>query len=322
MVASVLMRVVSLALLVVLAQWPQFRGPDGNGVSRATGLPLHWSETENVRWKTPIHGKAWSSPVVLAGRVWMTTATPDGKSLFVVAVDEASGRVVFDRKIFDVPQPQYADPFNSYASPTPVIEPGRLYVTFGSAGTAAIDIFSGKVLWTRRDLECNHFRGPGSSPILFGDLLILTFDGSDVQYVVALDKQTGRTVWKTDRSVDYQDRQPNGQIKSDGDFRKAFSTPQIVMVDGRVVLVSPGSMATYGYNPLTGRELWRVVDRDSFSASNRPVSGNGLVYYSTGWSTGAVMAVRPDGRGDVTASHVAWRVPRGAPQKPSLLLLG
>ncbi len=314
------MQFVFLALL--LAQWPQFRGPDGDGVSRAAGLPLRWSESENVRWKTPIHGKGWSSPIVLDGRVWMTTATPDGKALYAVAVDKATGRVDFDLKLFDVPVPQHADPFNSYASPTPVAEAGRVYVTFGSPGTAALDAASGQVLWTRRDLECNHFRGAGSSPILFGDLLIMHFDGSDVQYVVALDKRTGKTVWKTNRSVDYQDLDANGQIKSSGDFRKAFSTPQIVTVAGHAVLVSPGSMATYGYDPVTGKELWRVVDRSSFSASNRPVAGHGLVFYTTGWNTGAVLAVRPDGAGDVSATHVAWRSARGAPQKPSLLLAG
>jgi outer membrane protein assembly factor BamB len=311
-----------LFLALVLAQWPQFRGPDGSGVVRADGLPIRWSETENVRWKTPIHGKGWSSPIVLDGRVWMTTASPDGRALYAVAVDKATGRIDLDLKLFDVPNPQYADAFNSYASPTPVAEAGRVYVTSGSPGTAALDAASGRVLWTRRDLECNHFRGPGSSPILFGDLLIMHFDGSDVQYVVALDKRTGRTVWKTNRSVDYQDLDANGQVKSQGDFRKAFSTPQIVTVAGRAVLVSPGSMATYGYDPLTGKELWRVVDRSSFSASSRPVAGRGLVFYTTGWNTGAVMAVRPDGAGDVSATHVAWRSARGAPQKPSLLLVG
>lgn len=313
------MRYLLIALL--LSQWPQFRGPDGNGVTAATGLPLRWSETENVRWKTPIHGKGWSSPIVLADRLWMTTATPDGRELFVVAVDKASGKVLLDQKLFDVPNPQFAHAFNSYASPTPVAEPGRVYVTFGSPGTAALDAASGKVLWTRRDLECNHFRGAGSSPILFRDLLVMHFDGSDVQYIVALDKRTGRTVWKTPRSIDFEDVE-NGKVKADGDFRKAFSTPQIVTVGGRPVLISPGSKATYAYDPVTGTELWRVVDRSSFSASNRPVAGNGLVYYTTGWDRGVVTAVRPDGSGDVSASHVAWRSPRGAPQKPSLLLLG
>src|SRR3954470_6900739 len=319
----------SLALIVVLfAQWPQFRGPDGNGVSNATGLPIRWSESENVRWKTAVHGKVWSSPIVLVPRIWMTTATPDGKELFVVAVDKATGRIVIDQKIFDVPNPQAAHDFNSYASPTPVgelrtssREPDRVYVTFGSPGTAALDASTGKVLWTRRDLECNHFRGAGSSPILFRDLLVMHFDGSDVQYVVALDKRTGRTVWKTDRSIDFQDVE-NGRIKLDGDLRKAFSTPQIVEVGGRPVLISPGSKATYGYDPLTGKELWRIVERAYYSASNRPVAGDGLVFYTTGFDRGIVMAVRADGGGDVSASHVAWRSPRGAPQKPSLLLLG
>jgi outer membrane protein assembly factor BamB len=311
-----------LVALCLFAQWPQFRGPEGNGVSTARGLPMTWSETQNVRWKTAIHGRAWSSPVILGRQVWLTTATPDGKELFAVAVDKDTGKILFDLKLFDVANPQFAHSFNSYASPTPVIEPGRVYVTFGSPGTAAIDTATGKVLWQRRDLECNHFRGAGSSPVVFRSLLLMHFDGSDVQYVVALDKRTGKTVWQTKRSVDYRDLESNGKVKAEGDFRKAFSTPQIVMVGTEPVLISLGSKATYGYDPLTGRELWKIEEPTSFSASTRPVTGHGLVYYSTGWNTGQVLAVKPDGRGDVTATHVAWRATRGAPKKPSMLLLG
>jgi outer membrane protein assembly factor BamB len=311
-----------LAALLAIAQWPQFRGPDGNGVSTATGLPTTWSETQNVRWKTPIHGRAWSSPVILGRQVWLTTATPDGKQLSALAIDKETGKIQFDLKLFDVPNPQFAHSFNSYASPTPVIEAGRVYVTFGSPGTAAIDTATGKVVWERRDLECNHFRGAGSSPVIFRNLLLMHFDGSDVQYVVALDKRTGKTVWQTKRSVDFQDLEPNGKIKADGDFRKAFSTPTIVMAGNEPVFVSLGSKAAYGYDPMTGKELWRVEEPTSFSSSNRPVAGHGLVFYATGWNTGQVLAVKPDGRGDVTSSHVAWRTTRGAPKKPSLLLLG
>ena len=310
-----------LVAALALAQWPQFRGVDGNGVSKNTGLPLTWSETQNVRWKTAIHGRAWSSPVVLGKQVWLTTATPDGKQLFAVAIDKDSGRIIRDLKLFDVPTPQFAHSFNTYASPTPVIEEGRVYVTFGSPGTAALDTATGEVLWTRRDLECNHFRGAGSSPILFRNLLIMHFDGSDLQYVVALDKRTGKTVWQTRRSIDFQDVQPDGRIKADGDFRKAFGTPQIVMNGDRPVLVSIGSQATYGYDPMTGRELWRIIERGNFSGSTRPVAGHGLVFYPTGFNTGQIFAIRPDGRGDVAATHVAWKAPRGAPNKPSLLLL-
>ncbi len=303
------------------AQWTEFRGPDGRGAAPGP-VPLAWSETTNVRWKTPIHGRAWSSPVVLASRVWMSTASADGRQLSVLAVDRNSGKVVLDQKLFDVETPQFAHAFNSYASPTPVAEPGRVYVTFGSPGTAALDAATGKVLWQRRDLECNHFRGAGSSPIIFRDLLVMHFDGSDHQYLVALDKRTGKTVWKTQRSVDYGDLDPAGRPKADGDFRKAFATPQIVTVGGQPVLISAGSMATYGYDPLTGRELWRIEERTNYSPGMRPIAGHGLVFYTSGWSTGQLLAVRPDGRGDVSATHVAWRMTQGVPKKPSLLLVG
>src|SRR4030095_256536 len=160
---SWLMRYLVLALL--LAQWPQFRGPDGNGVSTATGLPTTWSETQNVRWKTPIHGRARPAPRLLGRRVCLAPETLDGKQLSALAIDKDTGKIQFDLKLFDVPNPQFAHSFNSYASPTPVIEAGRVYVTFGSPGTAAIDTATGKVVWERRDLECNHFRGAGSSPV-------------------------------------------------------------------------------------------------------------------------------------------------------------
>jgi outer membrane protein assembly factor BamB len=267
-----------------------------------------------------VHGKGWSSPIVLGDRIWMTTATPDGKELFVVAVDKATGRIAIDQKLFDVPNPQAAHDFNSYASPTPVAEPrtsnldpARVYVTFGSPGTAALDAATGKVLWTRRDLECNHFRGAGSSPILFRDLLIMHFDGSDVQYLVALDKRTGKTVWKTNRSIDFKDIEPNGRVKADGDYRKAFATPQIVTWQGRPVLISLGSQAAYAYDPVTGKELWRLEERAQFSSSMRPVVGDGVVYYATGFNTGQVFAVRFEG-------SIAWKTARGAPNKPSMLL--
>jgi outer membrane protein assembly factor BamB len=311
-----------IVLAALLAQWPEFRGPGGAGLSPGAGAPLVWSEHENVRWKTAIHGRGWSSPVIWGGQVWMTTATPDGRELFAVAVDRDSGRVVFDLKLFDVPHPQAAHSFNSYASPTPVIEDGRVYVTFGSPGTAAIDTRTGKEIWRRTDLECNHFRGAGSSPVIFRELLLMHFDGSDVQYVVALDKRTGKTVWRTNRSLDYQDLEPDGRVKGDGDFRKAFSTPIVVDAGGVPVMISLGSKAAYGYDPLTGRELWRIVERDQFSASTRPVAGFGLVFYPTGFNTGQIFAIRPDGRGDVTSSHVVWRASKGAPNKPSLLLVG
>jgi len=292
--------------------WPQFRGPPGAGQSRATGLPLTWSETENVRWKTPIHGRGWSSPVVWGDQIWVTTAPEDGHEAFAVAVDRRTGKILHDLKVFDVPKPQEINALNSYASPTPVIEAGRVYVSFGAHGTACLDTATGRVLWTRRDFQCDHYRGPGSSPILVDDLLILHFDGFDLQYVVALDKTTGKTVWKTDRSTKFGD--------IDGDFRKAFCTPIVIGSGPQRQLVSPGSKAAMAYDLRTGRELWKI-HFEGFSSTARPLAADGLVFLFTGFGKSELWAVRPDGQGDVTESHVAWKYSRSVPCKPSAVLV-
>ncbi len=302
--------------------WPEFRGPTGQGVADVKVVPLQWSETQHVTWKTPIHGKAWSSPVVWGDQVWLSTATEDGRELFGVCVDRRTGKILFDQRLFSIATPQYADRFNSYGSPTPVIEDGRVYLTFGSAGTACLDTATFKVLWQRTDLPCNHYRGAGSSPTLWRNLLIMHFDGSDVQYVTALDKLTGKTVWKTDRSIDFQDLTPEGKPIREGDFRKGFSSPLVIEHEGRPLLVSSASKATYGYEPATGKELWRVEERKHHSGSVRPVYGHGLIFAATGLGKGEMWAIRPGGRGVVTDTHVAWKVAKGAPNRPSPVLVG
>ncbi len=301
--------------------WPQFRGPDGTGHSDARDLPVNWSETQNIVWKTPIHDRGWSSPVIFGKQVWLTSASKDGKQLFALCLDKDTGKLIRDIKLFDVAQPQYAHPFNTYASPTPVIEQGRVYITFGSPGTAAIDTKTFKVIWERRDFECNHFRGSGSSPIIFRDMLLMHFDGSDHQFVVALDKRTGKTIWRTERSIDFQDLDKNGKPAAEGDLRKAFSTPHVTQINGRWEMISLGAKAAYGYDPFTGKELWRVEERGQHSASTRPVLGHGMIFYPTGFSNGQLYAVRTGGNGLITDSHVAWRVKRGASNKPSILLI-
>ena len=311
-----------LALPAFGSNWPQFRGPNGDGHADTGKLPTTWSETENVKWKTPMHGRAWSSPVVWGKQIWLTTATPDAKQLFAVCVDADSGKIQRDQKLFDVERPQFIHEFNSPASPTPVIEEGRVYVTFGSPGTACLDTRSGKVLWERRDLECNHYRGAGSSPILYRDLLIMNFDGSDAQFIIALDKKTGKTVWRKERSIDFKDLGPDGKPKMEGDLRKSFATPHVAVIDGKPLLISQGANAAYGYDPLTGEEFWRVEERSSHSGGTRPVVGQGMIFFPSGWSQGQVLAVKPGGHGDVTASHIAWRVKKSVPKKPSLLLDG
>jgi outer membrane protein assembly factor BamB len=211
---------------------------------------------------------------------------------------------------------------NGYASPSPVIEPGRVYVNFGSYGTACLDTATMKTIWQRNDLPCRHYRGPGSSLILFEDLLILTMDGVDVQYLVALDKNTGRTVWKTDRTTDWNDLNANGKPISEGDHRKGFTTPLIVAVQGKPIVISAGSKAAYGYDPHTGRELWKVYHGSHTPASN-PVFAQGLVMFATGMGKAELWAVKPDGQGDVTRSHVVWKtVGKAVPRLSSPVVAG
>lgn len=317
----VLLLTLSLPPARAAENWPQFRGPDGTGHSDARGLPLNWSESKNVVWKTAIHDRGWSSPVIYGKQIWLTSATRDGKQLFVFVVDRDTGKIVRDWKLFDVAEPQFAHDFNTHASPTPVIEEGRVYITFGAAGTACIDTKTFRVMWERRDIECNHFRGAGSSPVLFGNLLLMHFDGSDRQFVMALDKRTGKTVWQTKRSIDFQDLDTNGKPAADGDLRKAFSTPHVVQINGRWEMISLGAKAAYAYDPLTGKELWRLEERGQHSASTRPVIGHGMIYFPTGFSVGQLLAVRTGGNGLLPDTHVAWRVKRGVPNKPSILLV-
>lgn len=294
--------------------WAEFRGPGGTGISDATGLPHEWNESKNVIWKTPLHGRGWSSPVVWGKQVWMTTGTPDGKELSILVVDRESGKMLVDHKLFDVPKPDDTwQKFNSYASPTPILEEGRAYVHFGTYGTACLDTKTAKPLWVRQDLQCNHWRGAGSSPIFFQNLLILTFDGYDVQFLIALDKKTGKTVWKTDRKIEYA---KNG---SDGDVKKGYTTPIIIEVDGKHQLISPASAAIVSYDPATGKEIW-MVKHEGHSPGSRSLFGHGLVYCTTG-ANRELLAIKPDGSGDVTKTHIVWRSKSGVGHKPSPILV-
>ncbi|MBK9139739.1 MAG: PQQ-binding-like beta-propeller repeat protein [Verrucomicrobia bacterium] len=304
------------SVVVTHADWPEFRGPSGDGQvpprpdGKPLGLPITWSETNNVRWKTPIPHRGWSTPVVMGGQVWVTTATVEGNDFFAIGLDAETGKISVNQHLFhwDDPEPLgNGASMNCYATPSPVIEPGRVFVHFGSFGTACLDTATGKVLWKRDDLPCRHYRGPASSLVAFENLVILTMDGADLQYHVALDKQTGGTVWKTDRSVAWNDEHIPGQMARDGDLRKAHSTPLIVTHAGQPLMLSAGAKAAYGYDPRTGRELWRVQYND-WSTAPRPLFAEGLAFFVTGLSRTELLAVRTDGQGDITDSGIVWRL--------------
>ena len=291
-------------------EWPEFRGPTGQGHSAERDIPIDWSESRNVVWKTALPGAGWSSPVVAGGKVWLTAAVGDrsGGSLRALAYDVATGREIMNTEVFRVRSVDPLNAKNTRASPTPILDGDRIYVHFGADGTAALTT-SGEILWkTKFDYDSQH--GDGGSPALYGDLLILSCDGDDVAFVVAIEKQTGKIRWKTAR------RQPSAQ---------AYSTPLVIRVGDRDEVISVGAYRAAAYDPATGREIWRVSYPvrfpDGFSNIMRPVYGAGLLFISGGFNVPSFIAVRPDGTGDVTRTHVAWTLTRGAPLTPSPLVI-
>jgi outer membrane protein assembly factor BamB len=292
--------------------WPQFRGPGGQGHSSAEQVPLTWSDTENVVWKADVPGRGWSSPSIAGDLVWLTTAatiadaaSPNARSLRLMAFHKSDGRLIQDIEVFQLDDAGKQHQKNSFASPTPLIENDRIYVHYGRLGTAAVTT-AGRIVW-KKQLEYAYQHGTGPSPVLHGDLLIIPCDGTDVQYVVALHKATGEVAWKKDRP-------------SPGAM--AFATPLIIEAGGRKQLIAPGAFRTVAYDPDTGSEIWSVRYGEGFSNVPRPVFAHGFVYLCTGFYKPDLLAVRPDGKGDVTDSHIAWRYGRGVPLTPSPIVVG
>ena len=303
------------------AFWPQFRGPTGDGCAKqGANPPTTWSEKENIRWRTDIPGKAWSSPVAWGDTIWVTTASENGLRMSTIAIDRKSGAIRWNKEVFANTETQKDfHAFNSYGSPTPVLDGKNVYVSFGAYGTAALNKDSGEIVWQRRDIQCNHYRGSGSSPILYRNLLIYHMDGYDKQFVVALNKRTGETVWKVDRDVDYG--------TEDGDVKKAFGTPQIIEVSvpgstqKKTQMISTTSKAVLAYDPEDGKELWRVRYAE-FSSATRPLFDGNHIFLNTGFSKGKLIAIAAGGSGDITKTHIAWEASKAIGSKPSPLLVG
>ena len=338
-------RVVVAAMIVFAAagswaaDWPEFRGPKGDGVALSGKPPTAWSETENIRWKVETPGRGWASPVIADGRIWLTTAIEHAMSaelreklkgekfagnpmkdqmtivgeisLKLLAFDAESGKPIADSELLTVEKPQSVHQLNSYASPTPVWDHGRLYCHFGTYGTVCYDIATDKVVW-KSTLPLEHGVGPGSSPVVVGDKLIIPCDGVDQQYVIALDTKTGEQVWKTPRPK---------MAGTNGDLHKSFTTPLVIQFAGRDQVVIVGAQWVVSYDPGTGEEIWKVRHGDGFSNVPRPVFGQGMVFISTGFMRPELWAIRADGEGDVTETHVEWKVPKQVPTMPSPLLV-
>ncbi|MHC4875419.1 MAG: PQQ-binding-like beta-propeller repeat protein [Planctomycetota bacterium] len=338
---ALLTTVGSLSTLAIADDgWPQFRGPGGQGNASHATPPLSWDLEQQLSWSADVPGKGYSSPIVQGNRVWVTTAvefepTEEQKqktletsrlepkdfarrqvagqlSLRVLCFDYSTGKPIYESVVAEVESPEAIHVGNSYASPTPVVAGDRLYAHFGVNGTACLDAATGDVLW-KRSIPVFYSVGPGSSPVVYENLVILVCDGIDQQFVIALDRETGRTVWKTHRPP---------KRAEDGQLQKAYSTPLVINHDGRDQVVVPTAQWVVSYEPLTGEELWRVDHGDGFSTIPRPVYGNGLVYICSGYTQSKLLSIRVNGKGDVTQSHVAWTADRQISKNPSPLLAG
>lgn len=318
-------------------EWPQFQGPQADGHSSATGLPVTWSEKENVTWKVAIPGGGHSSPVVSGNEIWLTTAiqkqlseeekkarlakVPNSRglqlagsvSLRAVCVERDSGKLKHNFELFHVETPEPIHALNSYASPSPIIEKGKLFCHFGTYGTCCVDTATAKIAWRNTELHADHQNGPGASPSLWQNVLILNFDGIDTQFIAGIDKRTGKTLWTTPRSAKMPDRK---------EFRKTYSTATVLEDPRGAQVISPGADWVYSYDPASGRELWRAsYGTLGFSTVPRPLIWKDLAILTTSFIRPRILAVKYDGEGDVSKTHVAWSKDGQLPSKPSMLLV-
>lgn len=308
--------------------WPYRNGPGLNSnvdAADAEGLPIEFNEQsgQNIKWKIPLAGPGHSTPVIGAGRVWLTAATEDGTQQFVYCLDADTGKVLHHKLVFENEAPEpLGQNVNTYASPSCALQDDAVYVHFGSYGTARLSTETAEIVWQRRDIKCRHFRGPGSSPVIFQNLLILTFDGIDSQFLMAVDTGSGKTVWRTNRSTDYGDLDADGHPKRDGDLRKAYSTPGLFAVNGRTQVVSVGSRGAYGYDAVTGKEIWGIR-HDDFNAAAPPAFHNDIAILHSGSGGRNLFGVQLNAstKGDVTESHVRWNRTQGNPKLAAPILV-
>ena len=331
---AIILALVLTTTLRAADSWPEWRGSTGQGISTAKNLPIKWDTKTNIGWQTKVPGKGWSTPVIDRGIVWVTTgidraakgqdrarrqkASTNSQPLIisehvshrVIGIDLKSGKIKHNYELLTQKDPQYIHRVNTYATPSPIIDGDRLYCHFGPSGIACLDIKSGKVLWRNRSLKVKHENGPGSSPVLYKDLLIIHCDGIDVQYIVALNKNTGKQAWKTPRS---------GKLRSNPQLKKSYATSLVTKVNGKAQVISPAADWIYGYEPKSGKELWKLSYGDlGFSNAGRPIAGEGMIYANTGYMQSQLLAIKIDKAGQ---PQVKWRYKKQVPNVASCLLV-
>ena len=300
-----------LTLETPAADWPQFRGPTGQGHATDASIPVTWDDQQGIAWRVPVEGLGWSSPVVAGERIYLTSAVPQGEDVQLLVAECRSlqdGSIVWRRELHRQEGEVEIHQKNSHASPSPLVDGDRVYVHFGPHLTACLKTSDGSPVWSKR-LDYSPTHGTGGSPAVFDDLLILCCDGRDVQYVVGLDKLSGNERWRTARATS-----PSKGF--------SFCTPLVIEVAGRAQAICPGSDAVFAYDPRTGQEIWRCNYEDGYSVVPRPVSAHGLVYVCTGYNRPRLLAIDPTGMGDVTGTHLKWEYDRSVPHNPSIAAVG
>jgi len=284
--------------------WTHFRGSDLNSIAENEKIPLKWDHTV-IKWKTAIHDKGYSSPVVYGDQIWVTTAKDDGKEIYALCIDFKTGKIIYDIKVFTPEEVDIKHSVNTYATPTPCIEEGFVYVHFGSIGTACISTENGSVVWKQTGLKCKQVHAAASSPVIYKNLIILHFESTDVRFIAALDKSNGKLIWRSDRP-----EEPYIPLPKFG--KPAFITPIIINVKGRDMLISNGSAICQAFDPGTGEEIWRVVDGAETTIA-MPFTENGVLFWYTGFNVGDdgktytdLLAINPDGKGDIARTNIIW----------------
>ena len=297
------------ALSTFAADWPKFRGPGAQGHAVAANLPARFGPAKNLKWKVAVPGAGWSSPVIMKGRIYLTTAINRGAgfSLNTLCLDAATGRLVWNRPLISVAKPSRTHRKNSQASPTPIVDGDHIYVHFGHMGTACLDL-QGKIIWKNETIKYSSVHGNGGTPVLVNGKLIFSCDGSRNPFVIALDAKLGNEIWRVNRS---------GNAKR----KFSFSTPLVLRTAAHTQVLLLGSDMIGAYDPDTGREIWKATF-SGYSVIPRPVVGHGMVYFSSGFDRATAIALKLGGKGDVTESHAGWSLAKGAPHTPSMLLVG
>jgi outer membrane protein assembly factor BamB len=316
-------------------EWLEFRGPGGTGSAEAHDLPIDFTKANTI-WRTELPGRGWSSPVVSGNDIWLTTAIEKAASkeqialrrktasmpglevrdtvqLQALCVDRDSGKLRHQIELFSITEPVLIHSLNSFASPTPVINGDFVYCSFGTMGTAAIRRDNGQVAWRNTELKLEHETGPGSSPIIFDDLLIVHCDGTDKQFITALRTSDGQIAWQRSRS---------GEMHPRGMMKKAFATPTLWPAPDGPQLISPAASWVYGYDPRNGSELWKVSYGElGFSNAPRPLIGNGLIYVCTGFNRSVLLVLNCAGKSKLSEADIAWRFKNQVPAMPTPILV-